>query len=93
MAHTQSQTISLLGLFGHVPCLEIERGASFPQFVWKTLRTSTSQNWGKERLGELSPLKTSYPQSCSQGFARVLQGVVPQSTDSTTITTLFKIYC
>lgn len=59
----------------------------------KTRGISETEKWGELSKPELSPLKTSYPQSCSQGFTRALQGVVPQSTDSTTITTLFKIYC
>ena len=64
MAHTQSQTISLLGLFGHVSCLEVERGTSFSQNLWITLRINMGKGFsvlgkrGKEIVvhskGELS---------------------------------------
>ena len=48
--------------------------------------------WGKEESFELSPIFVSCPQSYPQGFPHVLQTVIRQSTDSTTITTLINIY-
>ena len=48
--------------------------------------------WGKEEYLGLSSILASFPQSYPHGFARVLQGFIPRSTDSTTITKLLTIY-
>ena len=49
-AHSQSQIIPLLVLFGHASFLEIERGTSFPQEVWETLWIRVGKNLA--RLGK-----------------------------------------
>lgn len=49
-------------------------------------------NCGKVEYFDLSPKGASCPQSYPHGFPRALQTLIPQSTASTTITTLINIY-
>lgn len=47
---------------------------------------------GKVNNFELSPISVSCPQSYPHAFPLALQALIPQSTGSTTITTLINIY-